>query len=619
MNCEIFTKNIEILKKKPGYFLNSMLNSCGESGKVPEIAAARDGNLTMSLPGEGGRVYIHSRYRPLEDAEKWAQGLGIGEKSVILLFGFGLGYHIRALLNLMAENDKLLVVEPEACVFKRVLESADLRDIIGDSRVYILVNPDEVKLKNMLLSLMNWRSLGKIFAEGYRPYKNIYPKEYKLFLKTVRDTSVEMAVDKNTVVAFSESWQTNLLKNIPYFFESALAKDLFGIFKGRPAIVVSAGPSLNKNVHLLKKAKNRAVIISVDTALKVLLREGIKPDLVISIDGSELNYEKYRGVSYDDIPLLYTPKVYHKILSNHKGKKVLFYCGDYYAAYILNKLGIDAGCLNSAGSVANNAFDLAVKMGANPVVFVGQDLAYTGNKTHADGTMYDGKNEAKKEADTLLVDDIYGSKVPTSITFNKFRGWFERQIGDDQTGRVYINATEGGANIKGTKVMALARVIDNYCTEKINVEEKISSVIDKKVFNAGHVGVVLDELKEAEKELNYILKLCGEGSELSRRLSDVFKRGIGNRSVVRSCIKKLEEKDELIKERREKIALANYMLTPLVYTVETLVDSGGENETENQKSLRIAETSRLLYEGITNAVEKAMPLLSECIKRLEDI
>jgi hypothetical protein len=615
-NNEIYKRNLDAFKKKyPGYFQDA-----DDATKLSDITAetvrAKDGSYTVILHKTGKSTYLHSRYRPVKEAQEWVKGMDTAGKSLFLIFGCGLGYHIREILNKAGEKARVIVYEPCIEVIKSVLEKADHIDILLNERVILINKLEETRLSKALSYHIEWHDTDKLLVSGIPSYRKLFEEEYLIFLRAVRNAVYDAILDINTSLFFAESWQTNLLKNIPYFFKSVPVKNFFGIFKGIPAVIVSAGPSLNKNVELLNRIKNRAVIICVDTALKVLLKKNIKPHMVVTIDGSVINYQKYKDIYYGDVPLAYTPSAYHEILSHHDGKKILFYTADYYAAILTSKFGMDTGWLDSGGSVANNAFDLAVKMEADPIIFIGQDLAFTDKKTHASGTMYDGRNDMKVSDQHIEVDDIFGNKVLTNYSFDMFRRWFENKIAGIQPERVYIDASEGGVKIKGTKVMNFSEAIDKYCGAEFEIEKKINDILNKNVFTREHIKEVSVVLKDTQTQLKNISEIADKCFDLSSELYNIYDKKIFDNDKIASIKLELDEKDKEITEKRENIALVNYVLTPAIHNAIKLATILDENESEEEKGMRIARTSQILYKGLKDAIKYTEPLLEECLEKL---
>ena len=110
----------------------------------------------------------------------------------------------------------------------------------------------------------------------------------------------------------------------------------------------------------------------------------------------------------------------------------------------------------TGGSVATTAVDLCIRFKANQIVFVGLDMAYTGNRNHASGARDEGITDYQ---DMIMVDGVYGDKVPTTQPFQMYREWIERRIARADVNMPVVDATEGGAKIKGTEVKMLRDVI----------------------------------------------------------------------------------------------------------------------------------------------------------------
>ncbi len=151
--------------------------------------------------------------------------------------------------------------------------------------------------------------------------------------------------------------------------------NLFNKFEGIPVVIVSAGPSLNKNIHLIKKLKGKAVILCVGTAYRALKRHAIKPDFIVSFDGGIANYRQFEKLEFGDIPLIYDPVIYPDIIKEYDGPMVTANISNSFLVWLEKQLDFEAGDLLVGPSVANVTYDLARKIGGNPIIFTAQDLA----------------------------------------------------------------------------------------------------------------------------------------------------------------------------------------------------------------------------------------------------
>ena len=229
--------------------------------------------------------------------------------------------------------------------------------------------------------------------------------------------------------------------------------------------MVASGPSLSKNIGLLKDVEDRAVIIAVDSVLPVLERENIRADFVCGVDYQEVNMEKY-GV------LLKKRK---KIESVYVAADGVFYSIPKlfkYSFFEYSQLSVTALYLKPdfkkrhffLNAVTHLAVQLAYILGSNPIIFLGQDWAYSGAKDHADGASIGGA----LPPNVIWVKGNYEEKVPTNDTLYSGLKLVEDIIrGTKEEGIKYINATEGGAYIEGTEIMTFKEVIDKYLTNPL--------------------------------------------------------------------------------------------------------------------------------------------------------
>lgn len=186
-----------------------------------------------------------------------------------------------------------------------------------------------------------------------------------------------------------------------------------------------------------------------------MLAAGIKPNYVIIIDATALVYEQVEGIDKtEEIPLLYLSSVYHKVPQNYKGKKYII-CQEGYKKsedYAKEK---GYNLFHTGGSVSTTALDIGIQFNCRRIIFLGLDLAYSNNMDHAvDTAMWN----TVVSTDLKQVEDIYGNFIETNNTFNIFRRWIEKRI-ENVKEIEFIDATEGGAKIKGMKIKRLSECL----------------------------------------------------------------------------------------------------------------------------------------------------------------
>jgi len=248
-------------------------------------------------------------------------------------------------------------------------------------------------------------------------------------------------------------------------------------FHGNPAVVVSAGPSLRKNIDRLASLKGKAVLIAVQTAVKPLLARGIVPDFVTSLDFHEISRKFFEGVEgLERCHLIAEPKATWHVVDAFPGRVSLLDNG--WARLVLgDELGARGG-LPAGATVSHLAFYLAHYLGCDPVILVGQDLAFTNHVFYVPGVevhqswaselnrfqtieQKEWERIARNRPILRTVRGIHGEELYTDELLFTYLEQFEKDIAAVPV--TVINATEGGADIAGTQVMTLAETAQRFC------------------------------------------------------------------------------------------------------------------------------------------------------------
>lgn len=436
------------------------------------LERARSGQPTLCVRVDGTQHWIHSPRDPEAEAkvlvDQWWQGPGL-----YIVLGLGLGYHVSELeRRLRATRGDIVVLEPVQEIYDIALSSGTLSALVGGRKVQLYAGAQArqaLQARDLLVESTS------VFLRVHPVLHGLFREEYDTVLDSLRGEVNRQVVNANTLLFWDLLWLRNTILNVPFLVSHPSGIHLQSRFKGVPAFIVAAGPSLDKNVRELKRAQGRSVILVVDTALRSVLGAGITPDFIVAVDASPKNYEHFRGVSVDGIPLVFDPMVQPAILDNHKGAKVsvrtynLVY--EWLSCVLEKPLQLNAG-----GSVATVALDFAVKLGCNPIVLVGQDLAYDDQgRTHAADSVYGKDRVALDQSSLLTVPGIDGGEVWTSRGLYSFLVWFERYLEAAPSTLRVIDATEGGARIRGTHVETLARTVDNECRTNVSA----SAIMDE--------------------------------------------------------------------------------------------------------------------------------------------
>jgi hypothetical protein len=432
-----------------------------------EFFPSRQGALTCkySHSESGQQFMLHSQYDPLKEATKMieAQIQAYPESQRYIVYGFGCGHHIRELLSRCDQAVEVEVWETNSTFFSEVLKYADFTDILYDKRVKLIVGTEVKKFAD---SLFVQDGLALII---HQPSLRIMPKPLSEFRKALELYHVKLSSIKSFSGILEQNYQSNLQLAVPSI------EAFINQFAGAPVVMVSAGPSLLKNVHELKRAKKHCLICCVGTALKILLENEIEPDFFMIIDPKELVLEQLEGLFHLKIPFFFLSTVHPSLPRFYQGPKyIVFQAGYPLAEKQAMERGIPA--INSGGSVATALFDLLLKFGFSPICLIGQDLAYTNLETHAKGT-HNYRKFSVLNHDIIEIPSFdQNGFVPTSKQLLVYLKWFVNVAKKEN--RLLYNATEGGAYIDGFQHIRLNDFINSV--EHINIEairSKFQSIV----------------------------------------------------------------------------------------------------------------------------------------------
>lgn len=302
-------------------------------------------------------------------------------------------------------------------------------------------------------------------------YATLYEEEFKWFWNQMKHCAEIGQISYTTNTLFANYMITNALCNSKYLPDCCSTVQLVNyIPKGIPAIMVAAGPSLDKNVRELKRAKNKAIIIAVDRAVRPLVNAGIIPDLIAIIDCIK-PAELLQIEGTENVPLVSSMVAMPVVLDYNKGRKIFFMENLEFVNKIFDMNDVPFKPVHTGGSVATTAFSLMYMVGIDNIILVGQDLAYSGETRYAKGSFGNSENTGTASG-SIVVEGNYEKEINTSQDLKMYIDWYKNFI---QGAKKYrenlrvINATEGGAKIEGTEIMTLKEAIDELCTNEYDV------------------------------------------------------------------------------------------------------------------------------------------------------
>ena len=441
------------------------------------LQASKSGVPTASVTSRAGaEVLLHSRYRPVDEAAKLVEASKPESSVFFYCYGFGLGYHVEALFDAASDEAIFCLLEPDLRLLRTAMEARDLSRLIESRRFIYLTQLDKGEL--MVKLTPHSAMIGVGVGELVHPASlEVAPDFHQQMRQWIEEFASFSRTSLNTVVLNSRRTAENISRNLGWYAAAPGLGRLHNRHHKEPAIIVSAGPSLRKNKHLLAGLRDKAVIIAVQTTLQPLLEMGVEPHYATSLDYHDICtrfYEKLPATLRTE--LVAEPKANSGILQMYPGPVSLL--GNNFAESVLRELKLGKPELAGGATVAHLAFYLAEHLGCDPIIFVGQDLGFSDGMYYTPGTSYEDVwrpelsrfcSVEMKQWEQIVrerfilrrIPDQQGRPMYTEERLFTYLQQFERDFLRSKS-RV-IDATEGGAAKRGATVMTLADAALEYC------------------------------------------------------------------------------------------------------------------------------------------------------------
>lgn len=433
---------------------------------------SREAPVQLELRG----LHVHSRH-PEREAKRHALALVAARPGVVLCFAPGLAYLVEALLRYtdvavawIEENDEIREAALERIT--PALGDLSLREVPAplNHRCWTSAQSNRLFLFSRTPSLEDLRQVfgTAIDSSAISTIRSTLQPSYLTLIHQLERLAFRHAVNRNTLHRFDRLWVKNAYYNFRHAHHFEPVRMLFERFSGVPAVIAAAGPSLDQTLPMLREFRNRFLLLAVDTALGPLNHAGIDPDFALSVDAQAANFlhaRNYRGKAR----WIIDPTVSYLLLRQIKGSRpsqgtnqgiFVFENPLPVVTGLFNMIGPHApGMLHSGGSVSTNAYDLALKMGCNPIYLCGLDLSFPGLRIHARGSALEEAFHSRTSRlhgiqhlnyrqltaiDRRYTPDCEGAPVATNDKLNVFFQWFESQFRRMPDSRVVKNVYGGG-------------------------------------------------------------------------------------------------------------------------------------------------------------------------------
>lgn len=565
-----------------------------------------DNKKILLIEKNGTEWYLQSRYNAEKACDDWISQFEnkLVDDTIILVYGLGDGSYVEKLLKLNDEC-KIIIYEPCADVFWHVFGRKNIAELLENERVFCAVEGICEGLYDAALeTFVEYANYQLVFNANLPNYPQIFPEKYKWALDRQLYEIKRVILNRNTEIYYSKEMIHNIMelsRDIIEQYSVVQLTDIIGKkeFEDMSAILVAAGPSLDKNIEKLKQIKDSVFIMAVDTALNTVLKHDIIPDMTISVDGHKplVLFEDER---VKNIPISLSAVSNAKIVEQSNAMRFYELEKGEYLSTIYNKLGKEIKGLPTGGSVANNACSLLVLMGFKTIIFMGLDLAYPEGVKHTKEAYHELAFIDKGKQEYIEIEDIWGNKVFTEENMNLYRKWFESYIKVMPHIR-FIDATEGGALIYGTEIKNMDEVIGEFHNKIYDKNMLWRGLLP--YLNRKEQQRAIKFIKEIPQSIERIEKYIDEGLDIYSKIKVLNKKRDNCQVIISKKLKRIGKLNNLM-ENEMAFNLIRY------YAMETSYKVRGEvlnyDRTENMKVQieGLINNGVMLYEGYKRAVNE---------------
>ena len=468
MTLNYLQKNLRLLQKRDPTLAEHIARLKDPDGLF--VVNSQSGLPTLlTIDREGKPRFLHSPKNPAQEAGRLLEGYAFKDEDGTILFGFGLGYLVKEIVKRKAPNHVLYILEASTEMFKLAMTHMDLSDILSDNNIGFFIGNSLHGITDHFDAIQIKAITGKIHKLSIPHLRDIYSEQYEKIDKHIDKQITSLQLSYATFNATKELRLDNLFRNIPNLKDSFAVDNLEETLRDKPALVIAAGPSLTKEIPILKKCAENSFIISVDSALKPLFDNGIRPNLVATCESHPSKLEKVEGITEGmlrDIPLVYSTEANPEFVGRFN-RKFIINIQDSLSSWFVN-MNRRVPTFPIIQTVSKLGFFLARLMGANPIILVGLDLSFPLDREHAEGSPRTWKIDFENH-DFVWVPDNSDGKVKTIEGFVSMIHSLEQEIRKTQAR--CINVSKYGALIRGTEWMPLEKALRLGNRHPVNIAD----------------------------------------------------------------------------------------------------------------------------------------------------
>lgn len=514
---KIFDLNIDLYKQKDPLFAHQ-LEFIHHFNEI-KFCKTNQNELNLFKKQLDFTTYYHSQKGALDEAKEIVKNEIKKETDVIYFYGLGLAYVYDAIKDWLKEKNNRHIVFLE-----------DDPEVIHH---FFFTDRATALLQDPQVTLFHFSDLNIEFDSFYRLLTRFTGQRFQFFvlLSYVQTRSVA-ATNLCYRIFYNQSWieqligeymsgqygfYLNFYRNLLNLPDSYLGTNLFGKFNQIPAIICGAGPSLEKNIEVLKKLSNHALIFAGGSSLNAVNNFGIIPHFGLGIDPNKEQLHRLISNHIYHIPFFYRNRLSHDAFDLIQGPKI-YVPGSItsLSEWFEEKLDLPGKPLDEGHNVINFCTEIATSLGCNPIIFVGVDLAFEEKKTYAKGIdihplwLGESKPYSMDHIPSVVPGiGINGEKITTRWEWLAEAQWISKYA-QNHPNIKFINASEGGLGFPNIPNTPLSEVAKTYMGQQYDLLTKVlGEILNSPItFLKFKIIQTINEFKiSLERSLDYCLKI----------------------------------------------------------------------------------------------------------------
>ena len=514
----VFEKNLRLLSEFNPSLAKQMAGGSYDEDHL--ILSETNGYANLFIKDLKGAYYLHDPQEAFAEVKRLAEQLVLTGVDVLYVYGVGLGYFYDAIQDWLDKNPHaaLVFLEDNPAVIYHFLSTEQATKILSNPQVELYDVSRAKDSRSIIRVITRDHMLRSNTLTALPSYFEHRFANFSLLSNLISFESSEQNGQSGELAAFGVYFFSNFYRNLLCLPDAYMGSFLLHQFKNIPIIICGAGPSLEKQIPLLKELRNKAIIFAPSSSMNILSYHGLIPHFGMAIDPTPETFHRQIMHRAFDTPVFYRNRIYYEALQNINGPRLFLGGTEFYRLprWFERELDISAGTIQEEGyNVIHDALDLSRQLGCNPIIFVGLDLSFSkytdyyssGIEKHP--LFPKGKpkenffGQMNAPVEPINVKDVHGNEVVSYWPWINEAQWTS-EYGLSHPEIEILNATEAGIGLFSIPNIPLSEVANKYLTRSFDLD----ALIHEKIQEAGHISITRGLVEEKIDLFRSSLERC---------------------------------------------------------------------------------------------------------------